>query len=580
MPATSTHPSIAYAAPYDTAETLFGKEMSAQELIDRVRSFSWAGSFLQLACLAAVVANEPGGSLSERVRRLTVDPISRLTGNATCAGLLARGQAAVQSRRDQIILAHEEVISFLQHLVILEGAESGDAPGAPEVALWLAGANGQLARWSVEERESLSDDEALAAELVRISRFNNRPDPLRALVRTHCIFGRKPSTGTLNDAERWRAVVVAAYPSGFDESFETGLGLVAMQAQRWGTQDDPSTYPVMNLDRFLAQSRITREAFVNALHGYIAKREELRTVIRKRTRQDGLPHSPSALFHTPLVELEPGVLVAASPWAVTGLLRTGVWARFLRAAKSLDSRRGGDEWLRSFGYMFEDWCRYVATEAESSLLRRATILLPSSPGAVDEVEDVVVVDDGVAVFCSAKSRLVEAKVAREAVSATSIVDWFEKFFFETKGDDYRGGVVRQLSARIDKLRSGEFESSGLSRDTRVIPVVVTYDSLGESDILYRRVEEGCVRHGLLQQAGVGPLALARVEEFEQLLSRVARGKPVSELLLAREGIHRHRRLDQILYEAEAPAPPRLPFFEREWKLLTQRMVSRVTGKQA
>src|SRR5207253_189781 len=113
------------------------------------------------------------GVLSERVRQLTVDPIANLTGSA--GDLLARAQHNVRSRRKKIILAHEESISFLQHLVLLEGGNGDEAPVDSEISLWLAGANGHLARWSKEDNEALSDEEWLAAELVRISRFSSKP---------------------------------------------------------------------------------------------------------------------------------------------------------------------------------------------------------------------------------------------------------------------------------------------------------------------------------------------------------------------------------------------------------------------
>jgi hypothetical protein len=554
--------------------------MQADELIDRVKGYSWKGSFLRLASLAATVANEPGGPDSERVRQLTVDPIAELTGGSFSGNLLANGRAALRSRRNEIIVAHEEAISLLQHLVILEGGDDdeGDAPGDPEIGLWLAGANGHLARWA-EDRLVLPENERLAAEMVRISRYNGMPDPLRALVRAYRIFGRKPSTGSLSDETRWNQLAARAYPGGFEETFETGLGLVALMAGTWGSREGPDGHPVMNLRQLLATSRHTPESFIASLTGFIGTREEIRAATRKRMAPNGLPHSPTALYHTPLVQFEPTVFAAASPWAVTGLLKTGIWAQFLRASKARDPGGGATEWLSAFGYMFEDWCRDIAREAAGSLERRATILLPSSPGAADEVEDVVILDEDVAVFCSAKGRLVEAKIAREAVSPASVITWMEKFLFENRGDDYRGGVLRQLSARIDKLRRGEFEDRGLSRSMKVIPLVVSYDSLGESDVLYRSIEAGCLRNDLLQQPNVGPLALARIQEFEQLLSRVARGKGISALLSSREGPNRYRRLDQILYEAEPPCPPRLRLFETEANLLTERIRVRAFGEQ-
>src|SRR5712664_363032 len=564
------HPSATYARPYETAESIFGKEMSAAELIDRVRGFSWNGAYYRLACLAAVVANE--GVLSDRVRRLTVDPIVTLTGPA--GDLLARGRDSIRSRRNEIILAHEESISFLQHLVLLEGGDSDEAPGDSEISLWLAGANGHLARWFREDSESLSDEERLAAELVRISRFSSKPDVLRAVVRTRRIFGRKPSTGSLADEERWNALSSVAFPGGFDAFFETGLGLLAMLANRWGHGDAKQANPLVNVGQFVGQSGVSVSEFNSAVAGFKSQRDDLRAAIARRLRADGLPHSPSALFHTPLVEIEPDILVAASPWAITGLLRTGVWARYLAAAKKIDPRKGADEWLSAFGYMFEDWCRDLAREAAVASSHRAKVILPSKPGASDEIEDIVVVEDGVAVFCSVKGRLMEAKVAREAVSPATVVEWMDKFFFEDKGDEFRGGALRQLSSRIDKLRRGDFEDRGLTRDMPVVPVVVTYDSVGESDIAYRHLESGCKKYGLLQQRNVGPLALARIEDFEQLMSRVRRGKDVSNFLLSRQGVNQYRRLDQLLYEAEPPSPPRLPFFEVDFRALADRIISR------
>jgi hypothetical protein len=570
------HPSAAYARPYDTGETIFGKEMSAAELIDRVRGFSWRGSYYRLSCLAAIVANE--GVLSERVRRLTVDPITKLTGNAS--DLLARGRAKVRSRRNRIVLAHEEAISFLQHLVLLEGNEGEEAPADAELSLWLAGANGHLAGWSREDTEALSDQDRLAAELVRISRFSSKPDVLRAVIRTQRIFGRRPSTGSLADEARWKDLSAVAFPGGFEAFFEVGLGLLAMVSNSWGRKGAKQQHPVINPRNFLARSTVSESEFNTALEGFIAGRAALRSAIAKRVSADGLPHSPSALFHTPLVELEPGTLVAASPWAILGLLRTGVWARYLAAAKKMDPRKGAEEWLSAFGYMFEDWCRDLATEAVRSARCHARVILPSTPGATDEIEDVVVVDDGVAVFCSVKGRLMEAKVAREAVSPATVIEWMDKFFFEKKGDEFRGGALRQLSNRIDKLRRGEFESRGLARDIAVVPVVVSYDSVGESDIAYGHLEEGCKKHGLLQQQSVGPLALARIEEFEQMMSRVARGKSISKFLLDRCGVNEHRRLDQLLYEAEPPTPPRLAFFDTEFRALTDRIISRLEIRSA
>ena len=50
------HPSIRYAVPYETAETVRGTVATPEFLIQRVRSYSWETSFKQLAWLAAKVS--------------------------------------------------------------------------------------------------------------------------------------------------------------------------------------------------------------------------------------------------------------------------------------------------------------------------------------------------------------------------------------------------------------------------------------------------------------------------------------------------------------------------------------------
>jgi hypothetical protein len=176
-----------YSHAYATAEQIFGRSMTADELISRVRTYSWKEAFIRVALLGGLVANSSDGAFSEVVRQRTVDQIPKLTG-ASASTLLAHGRAYVAANRNQIALAHDEALSFLQHLILLEGADDGDAPGDPEIAFWLAGANGHLDQWI----ESSDGNDALMAEIIRILRFNNQPDALAELVRTRLLFGTRP----------------------------------------------------------------------------------------------------------------------------------------------------------------------------------------------------------------------------------------------------------------------------------------------------------------------------------------------------------------------------------------------------
>ncbi len=194
----SAHPSMRYNLPYETAERIFGTPMSAEVLRELVQQFSWKEALFMLAHLAAIVANAGEGPLSERVRRLTVDPLLTITSPQEH---LLRGRRFAQANRDRIVLAHEEVILYLEHLVLLEGAETENRPPDVQISLWLAGANSYLGQWSEPEDAPGSEFERLCAEMIRLTRFNNHPDLVREWVRTHHMFSVRPSNGPLSGEE-------------------------------------------------------------------------------------------------------------------------------------------------------------------------------------------------------------------------------------------------------------------------------------------------------------------------------------------------------------------------------------------
>jgi len=572
----SLHPSVRHMHPYMAAEQIFGKVMTAADLIDRIRTYSWKWSFRRLAELAALVANTPDGHRSEVVKKRTIDPLLDLTARPDSAGLINRCRAFVIPNRDTIVLAHEEAISFLQHLVLLEGADDGLVPTDGEISLWLAGANGHLSNWSSDPGRPYSEAERLMAEMSRISRFNNCPDVLRELVRTYLIFGTAPPHGRLAVEGGWNRLQQEAFANlGFEQFFEAVLGPLYMLASLlWGVADGSYPIPIVNLRDFFSKTSMPEHEVVALLRSMCGTRASLRDQIRKRLRSDGLPHAPTALLHVPFVEVEPNVLIGSSPGAVLSQLRTGLWWRYLSACKKIDPKNGAETWLSSFGYMVEYWCRRIATEARNTQ-RLAQILLSESAGSPDEIEDVVVTESDAVVLFSVKSRLMDARAAREAVSPDLTVDWLENFFFENKGDDHRGGAIRLLNARVDRLRAGEFEKFGLSRTSRVYPVIVTYDNLCAIDLHYQWLDERCQSHQLLQQEGVGPFALARLAEFEELMALLTQKRSIVSLLRRRESKDKHRCLDQMLYEEGRP--PRLPFFDDQHSKLQARIRARLFG---
>jgi hypothetical protein len=561
--------------PYDDGETIFGVVPVADFLIARVRSYSWREAFFHLAQLSATVARH--GKSSEIVRRLTVDPLARLTGDASAASIIANARRVVTERRNDVVLAHEEAISFLQHLVLLEGGdEEGENPGDSEISLWLAGAGSHLGKWKYEE-PGASAREELIASLAHNLRFNNRPDPARLLVRARRMFSRPPDAGSLATAESWEQLAEEAFGSTYEEFFESCLGPAFLLSRLWGDADGKWSRPLLDLATLLKETKLSRGSFVGFLDKISADRDTHREAIRERVRADGLPHAPTSLLYRPFLR-NGDVFIGASPWAVDQQLRGGVWSLFLEAAKRLPKKKGADEWFRAFGNILEHWCRRIATEASTSARFSATVHMPAKPGDESEIEDVVLIEDGAAVLFSVKGRMMRAEAGREAVSVATTMKWYEDFFFEEKGDDYRGGAIQLLQKRIRRIRAGEFESEGVACTVELWPIVVTYDALGETPLLYRWLEEQCKSRGLLQDAGVRSVTLARVDEFEDLMSRVAAGRSLVRLLRRRQRIDRYRRLDQTLSENLLPKEVRrLDYFNREHEVIADRIRVRLFG---
>ncbi|HVV51397.1 MAG TPA: hypothetical protein VHO06_17130 [Polyangia bacterium] len=569
------HPSLAYARPYETAETVFGVSATPDFLIQRVRSCNWETSYKALAWVAAKVSRY--GADSEEVRQLTIDPLARMEGDRSAKALIEHARREVALRRSEMMIAHEQSISFLQHLVLLEGGGGPEPAGDTEISMWLACAGTFLNEWAIPS--SPDDLDELIALQTHLLRFNNRFDPARTMVRSSQLFAHQPRQGPLASPSTWERMVTGAFGATYEEFFEGMLGPIFILAQNWGDESRNLPWPMIDVNTFVRETRLPAETFAAMMQLWAADRETLRAQIGKRLRS-GLPHAPTALLYRPFVRVAGDTYVAASPWAIQHQVRFAPWARMMEAAKRMSKTGEPDEWFRGFGQQVEDWCRRVATEAQKSKSCKGRILMPESPGGEDEVEDVVLLDGKAAVLFSVKSRVMDAKAAREAVSVEKTMSWYRDYFFEDKGDDYRGGAVRQLDRRIGFIRSGRFEHLGIRKNVTILPVIVTYDSLGETDQLYRWIEVECRSRNLLQGHGIGPLTLGRVDEFEELMALAAGGKSAAALLRRREGSDRHRRLDQIIYEQRPPKGRwRLPFFGEVFARLVKRIVSRLFGPE-
>lgn len=572
----AAHP-LKYITKYENGETVLGQPMPASFLVDRIKTFGWRESLLRLAHLASIVANDELGPNSPRACALTTDGIKSLTGSTPAARtMLAQARAHVENAKRPLVVAHEEALLFLQHAVVLYGSDtSTDGPTDAEVAFWLLGASDHLGEWAKPDDAAMSDTERLAAELVKIHRFNRSEDSVRTALRTDGIFGTAPWQGKLSGTT-WPNVQQSAFSEDFHGYFDSFVLPLFVLSHAWGSGlADSDELPILRPERFSAFGG-EGPRFLARLKTITASRDELRAKILERMKPDGLlPHAPTALLHHPLVDIGEHGILAATPWFVRNFVRTGIWNQYREGAKQVvGEKKGGDEWNRAFGQLFEEWVRTYALKVKGASGTKAQIILPSFPGAADEIEDAVLIEHGVVVMFSAKGRMVREDIARYSMSRRELLDWYEAYLFESKNDDFRGGAVRQISARIDMLRRGEFEDRGVSRAARVHPVVVTYDTLCENQMLYAWITERCQHHGLLQQPNIGKPVLAAVQDYERLLGVAARGGSVVKVLEKRlTPMWKDERLEVMLGESNAPL--RLPGTELEYAGLMKRMGPRI-----
>lgn len=543
-----SHP-IDFLKRYETATEVFGKPMQADELRLRVSGIGWKGSLHRLAQLAAMLEH----ATDEEVRQRTVDPILRLTGN----GLAAHGRGYVAEHRDQMLIAHEEVILFLQHLVIMIGSEADDAPDDPELSLWILGANCHLEPWEEEGRRELSATEQLVAVQARSRLFNTHPDRMNLVVRSRFMLRQPPPTGPLASSIEWQALQQEAFGASMEAYYSDFLMPLFAASQLWGHRRADGTVdnPVIDAD-YWKSSRADRAWIKERLDALTGTRESLQAEIEQMLASNGLPRAPSALRRRPLVLVGNDMRVAASPAALRTQLHTGVWAAYLNATKRRHAKHAFQIWSNCFGYLLEIWCANNAHQAAGSRAFRTswTMKTPSSPGAVDEIEDVILLEDKTAILFSVKSALLPEKDIYRSKSKTAIMDWLERFLFSMDGD-FKGALVK-LDAKIVGIRNGKHIDQGMPPDVKIVPVLVTYEGLGEDVLFYRWIREQCRTRSLMAQHSVAPMVFVDVEEFESLMAYAAEGRSLLGLMNKRKPNRPwyDRRMDQQL----AQISPRIP----------------------
>jgi len=505
------------------SEATGGTPLPAGELLSLFTEFDRAETFARFAQLAALLANDPEGSqarefISNAIRELRASKIPQFE-------LVADFLISQPSNRS---IVHEKVLYFVEALTLLAGKNSGKVPKDALLAFCLLAANDYVSDW--RESDTLATDAQLLADFTHLMRFNRGGDFLRDLVRAALMMEDPPERQPkLSSREAWEEFQRNAFGMTLSEYIDF-VGALALQSQGWGVANKKGgqlDQPVIRPSAWLSMTRVTPEMGVSILREMSVTPDEAKSTFERERRHDGLPWQPTLFYRKPFIEAHPGVLVAASPWAVREQLHYGLWGRLLSAAKR--SGKGGDRlWLSAFGDMFERWCRRVALLAKESAAFQGSLLLSKQIGGADEIADIVLVEGQDIILFSAKAGLLLEADAKGARSRQKIIDWLSRFLLDKRTSEHGEGAFVQLDRVVCDIKEGRHPQ--LSAGARIYPVVVTYEHIGEHPLFYRWLSGGLHARGLFQQSNVAPVAVISVGTFERLMSVAAHGASVRKIL--------------------------------------------------
>ncbi|WP_233605213.1 YecA family protein [Corallococcus sp. AB030] len=557
------------ASAYLTLAEVLGERIPPDRILEAFRGFDRRATFIRIAEFAAALVNK--SNLNTELSRFTKWALDALSQSPD-ESMQKTAQAIRERARPGRSILHEKVLYLLQALALSEGTETGRTPSDAELAWWALALNDYAGDWT-KSGEQLTEEERLVADLCHALRFNRSGDPVRELVRAELIMGcGPPNHPGLSTQQEWRQFQEEAFGCSFTEFMDRNLGPLALHSQLWMTKEGES--PILNPQRWgskMTDGGAGGALFLNSLAIDIAA---ARTDLQAQSAASGVIRFPRQFYRYPLVKFEEGVLVAASPWLVQHQLAYGYWGRCMAAMKARRGRFTAETWFGIFGVLFERYCRRLAEEAERepAFPNQEFRFIPSSLGGADEIEDVVLAGERGVVLFSCKARLMLEKDVRAAESREALVDWLDDFFLFKANADQRGGALRLLNKKVEAIRAGAHEPV-LSRSSRIFPVVLTYDRVGESLYVSRWLNRKLQQEGLLQQAGVEAPLVLDVSSFEVFLSVVAHGEdPITLLercLQADPSVLTFHHT--IRSHVNAPSKERLPLFRRAQDALVARI---------
>lgn len=559
---------IRQAKAWTNLSQLIGARLALDEILQTVRTFNRQEGLFTLARIAADLANGPGGITGQEARAWTGDLLAQLPANPN--PMERAISAAVRRLGNDTAIAHAHVVFVLQQLILTHGSMEGRRPSDGQLAFLMLALNDYLPQW-VEASPELSSTEASLGSMFFATVFNNSDDALRFLVRILSIFGGDVA-GAPIASDDWRAIHLEAFGCSLEQYVEEFLAPIFLLSKTWGNNEAPVLVPAAWTKGTSARlyDRWFREASLE-----LSKAESLAASVPPSLAL------PPTFFRTPFVTMDANAL-CVSPWHVRDHASLGTWAKLNAAAKKRFGTESNQKFSSTFGYLFEHWCASIAREAAKRGPFKGKLIIPTATGAEDEIEDVIVLDRGRVALFSAKASLVAEGSLKCAKSLAQVVAWLRRFYLEDRKDakakGYRGGALWLLDQKIEKIRSGKYEDRGIKKNALVIPVVVSFDNIGEAGILYKWVEEECARLGILSaRPNVRPLTVLAPDDYEALFALASRGKGVCDTLIAKtRTVERWGRMDWFLHrQGHQGAELRFPSTELAFNDLVRRAIERM-----
>jgi hypothetical protein len=557
-----------HAGAWVTLSQLVGAKLSLEQIVATVRRFSRTEGLFTLARIAADLANAKGGLLGDEARAWTKDLLAQRIGSPN--PLENAVSRAVSQLGDRNPIAHGHVVFVLEQLLLTLGADDGRRPGDGELAFLMLALNDYLPAWH-EESPDLSTTESVLGSMFFATIFNEySDDPLRFIVRLASILGGDVAGSPISAAD-WTEMHKQAFGCSFVDYVEQFLVPVFLLSRTWRAAEPP----------ILAPAQWAKGPQASLYERWFQEASLPPTDSTWRVSEQWPLDLPRAFFRTPFVRLQDHVL-ALSPWHIRDHATLGTWAKLNEAAKKLLGSKGNQKFMSAFGYLFERWCARIARDASVRGTFKGKVLLPSSPGAEDEIEDIVVVDRERVVLLSVKASLVPETNLKCAESVNDVITWLRRFFLESaesaKTTGYRAGALWLLDRKVQKIRAGVYEKRGIKKNALVLPVVVCFDNVGECGVLYKWLDEECKRLGILSARNqVRPVTILTPEDYESVFALASRGKSLCDLLVEKtRTAERPARMDWFLYHRiDDPRTLRLPSIAAEFESLVDRSIERL-----